>query len=1216
MIKLKFQTYLKLTLYIFFLFIGINRINATHIVGGELTYKCLGNNQFEITLLVYRDCINGDVYFDNPASIGIFNSNNQLVDSLSMPFRSVDDTLNIFNPCLVSQPNVCVHRTVYRDTIDLPFLTGGYTLAYQRCCRNETLNNIVLPLETGATYTTIITEDALLNCNSQATFLSWPPIYICANTPFTYNHSAIDSDGDSLSYKLCVPYSGATKAFPHPLIPSNPPYDTVIWNGIYSLNNLLGGVPLTIDEHTGIMTAIPNIIGQFVVGVCVDEYRDGVLIGQTRRDFQYNVRECIPTTALFDAPQAQCDNYTVTFDNQSLNSNNFLWNFNDPGNPDFTSTLENPSYTFSDTGRYQVMLIVQPGEICEDTITKSIYIQDNSIVGDFDYQINSCQTLISVQMTSTLSDTISGLNTWNWTVSNETGTLFTSNDPTPTFNFNQSDTLQITLHTYSANGCERTLTKTVPIYLINDTLLSDSIDICNGQSAALNPINNDQLIYSWSPASGLNNALNPNPIASPATSTLYTVTISDPSNRCSLTRSIYVAVHPFGIQIPDVIQNCQPSLQISSGPGDINNVYTWSTDPNFTNVIGNQNTVVVNPVGNLNYYYIRVVDNFGCSVIDSVRVEGNPINVELPNNFQAACSTDEIDLNIVNQIPSEQLTYAWTPTELFVAGTENTASPVLNSNIIGYHQVYVNVSNNSGCNIIDTSNVLILNNPVMDFEVGSIGCNGVTVNFNNLSVNAGLYQWTFFDTENNVLGTSNSINPSFTFPNLGEYHVMLTIGANVVCNDTIVKTITLSDPLNLASIGYEIVGCNNGVSIQFTNNSNTLTPIVYNVWSFGNGQLSFLANPLITFNQSGNFEVTLAIGTQAGCFDTTSVIIPINMINFNPEPVYYCDASPTVVLNSNGNGALNYNWSPSNAVDNPTSPNPTANSALSTIFTVTITDPATSCNIIDTVSLVSLNNIDLDFTPIQSCNSYVVSFLNQSNNALSYHWNFGDPSTTFDVSNSSNPIYIYPSTGVYNIELSLGFDTVCVQPVIKTVNTTDPLIADFSYESTNCLAVATIDFHNESIGGSTDNNYLWYFNNGTTSTLENPTVNTTQTPFVATLLVTNPSNGCNDVITKEFHIQTISVNIPDSLTICDHTPVNLNQGGNLAYQYHWSPATGLNNPNIANPLANPLTTTTYFVTVTNASLFDTCVIVKQVKVIVPPVDLNLSVTNDTIICQG
>ncbi|MBP7185078.1 MAG: gliding motility-associated C-terminal domain-containing protein, partial [Saprospiraceae bacterium] len=42
----------------------------------------------------------------------------------------------------------------------------------------------------------------------------------------------------------------------------------------------------------------------------------------------------------------------------------------------------------------------------------------------------------------------------------------------------------------------------------------------------------------------------------------------------------------------------------------------------------------------------------------------------------------------------------------------------------------------------------------------------------------------------------------------------------------------------------------------------------------------------------------------------------------------------------------------------------------------------------------------------------------------------------------------------------------------------------------------------------------------------------------------------------------------------------------------------------------------YFVTVTNASLFDTCVIVKQVKVIVPPVDLNLSVTNDTIICQG
>ena len=47
------------------------RLQATHIVGGEITYNCLGNDQYEITLSVYRDCYNGQPYFDQPAIIGI-----------------------------------------------------------------------------------------------------------------------------------------------------------------------------------------------------------------------------------------------------------------------------------------------------------------------------------------------------------------------------------------------------------------------------------------------------------------------------------------------------------------------------------------------------------------------------------------------------------------------------------------------------------------------------------------------------------------------------------------------------------------------------------------------------------------------------------------------------------------------------------------------------------------------------------------------------------------------------------------------------------------------------------------------------------------------------------------------------------------------------------------------------------------------------------------
>ena len=55
----------------FLILLGIalysEKANATHIVGGELYYQCLGNDQYRITLNVYRDCYNGVPPFDDPA---------------------------------------------------------------------------------------------------------------------------------------------------------------------------------------------------------------------------------------------------------------------------------------------------------------------------------------------------------------------------------------------------------------------------------------------------------------------------------------------------------------------------------------------------------------------------------------------------------------------------------------------------------------------------------------------------------------------------------------------------------------------------------------------------------------------------------------------------------------------------------------------------------------------------------------------------------------------------------------------------------------------------------------------------------------------------------------------------------------------------------------------------------------------------------------------
>jgi hypothetical protein len=148
-----------ISLSVAFIFISYSAY-GTHVAGGSMTYRCIGEDTYELSLEFRRDCFNGadNAQFDAFASIGVFNSANQQVltvgqfGEIRIPFMD-DDTLNeiLTSECNVIGGDVCLQVTVYRDTIVLPPIPGGYILAYQRCCYNSTLNNVQDPLNTGAT---------------------------------------------------------------------------------------------------------------------------------------------------------------------------------------------------------------------------------------------------------------------------------------------------------------------------------------------------------------------------------------------------------------------------------------------------------------------------------------------------------------------------------------------------------------------------------------------------------------------------------------------------------------------------------------------------------------------------------------------------------------------------------------------------------------------------------------------------------------------------------------------------------------------------------------------------------------------------------------------------------------------------------------------------------------------------------------------------------
>lgn len=614
--------------------ISFSTLKATHIVGGELNYRCLSNNFYEISLTVFRDCQNGVPPFDAFAAIGVFDSSNALVTQLLIPFMG-DDTLNptLFDSCLVIPPDVCVHRTTYIDTIFLPFNAGGYQLAYQRCCRNYTILNIQNPDQTGATYYTEISELALTTCNSNPVFNAWPPIYICAGEPILFDHSATDIDGDSLVYELCAPFEGAvvTNSMPQP--PNPPPYDSISWIFPFSTSNMMGGIDLLkINTQTGLLTGTPTQAGQYVVGVCVKEYRNNVLISSTKRDFQYNVGTCGNLhNAVFFAPEVVCDeNLTVNFNNQSNTQSNYLWDFGDLTTSTDTTSTFSPTYSYPDTGQYVITLIAGVNESCSDTFSRVVSVQDATMETDFEVVYNPCEDSAQIQLIDRSFNPNSPIDRWLWVFWN--GDRDSTQNPVDTI-FGEGE-YRIVLISASANGC-------VDIKI--DTIFTNPVDIsttsspqlCRGSEMFLEVFNldsTDNLTYEWFPDEailfGQNTA---EVIVAPILTTDYWVEATNQYGCVGVDTMTIVASANFPpLDIVSDMDSIFPGGAAQLTATNANYTYTWSPDSSL-NVNGIYNPIA-NPFINTTYF-LTIEDENGCKNIETITILIRDFECELPYIF-------------------------------------------------------------------------------------------------------------------------------------------------------------------------------------------------------------------------------------------------------------------------------------------------------------------------------------------------------------------------------------------------------------------------------------------------------------------------------------------------------------------------------------------------------------------------------------------------------
>ena len=286
---------------------------ASHIVGGEFQLIHISDSTYRLEIHLYYDLINGSRgAFGQTVYAKIFRKNdNSLMEVVYLSPEDQELVDYVTDECtaegietirFIKSAEIKLPPEVYNDP-------GGYYIAWESCCRNYVIDNIYSEDPNATSDSRLIAgqtfylEFPAVQKNGEPFINSSPnlskPIsdYACVNVPFWFDFSGSDPDGDSLAYTLVTPLGSDVLLRGIPLgeidATQPEPYPEVIWKGTYSLDNVMGGQPNLTINRNGLMSVTPSTQGLFVFSVRCDEYRDGVKIGEVRRDYQlYVIDDC------------------------------------------------------------------------------------------------------------------------------------------------------------------------------------------------------------------------------------------------------------------------------------------------------------------------------------------------------------------------------------------------------------------------------------------------------------------------------------------------------------------------------------------------------------------------------------------------------------------------------------------------------------------------------------------------------------------------------------------------------------------------------------------------------------------------------------------------------------------------------------------------------------------------------------------------------------
>jgi gliding motility-associated-like protein len=322
------------------------------------------------------------------------------------------------------------------------------------------------------------------------------------------------------------------------------------------------------------------------------------------------------------------------------------------------------------------------------------------------------------------------------------------------------------------------------------------------------------------------------------------------------------------------------------------------------------------------------------------------------------------------------------------------------------------------------------------------------------------------------------------------------------------------------------------------------------------------ANPMASPTVTTTYTVIVSNTGFPSCARVDSVTL---IVHTSPPVVTITADTSTcygpVQLNATGGG--NYNWLPSGSLSCSTCSSPVA---FPTVTTTYVVEVSLGCSKFDSVTVYVPQPLTVSpgTTICTGGNAQLTA-----SGGTGYSW---APSTGLSNPNISNPVATPTVTTTYTVTVSDSNFPSCVRTDFVQVNVVPMPVAVAGNDTTICSGTPA------NLHASGGTNYSW----SPSSNLSNAFIaNPVATPPNTTTYIVTVSNGvCNDADTMVVSVINIVATAGPDATICLGESAQLSATGGTSYS--WSPTTGLNNPNIANPVASPTVTTTYTCTVTNA----------------------------------